>query len=819
MTIVSKLQMSETEQEIIRTLELLCEPGSVVEVRIPAGNRIKSGYYNDFYKLASDVSRINGKETIYITANPVDSALLARSANKLKDYAKNTTCDNDIIKRRWFLIDCDFKRPAGISASEVEHKAALERTQQVRNWLRERGWPEGLFADSGNGGHALYRIDLPNDDKSRVLIDKCLKALDFLFSDGDSGVVIDTTVYNAARIWKLYGTVSCKGDNIPERPHRKSRLLDVPNNIDIVTIEQLQKLADFFPEQPKSQPKQHHGGTEFDIEEWLHKYQLPVKRQKNWNNGGRVWIINPCPWDSNHTDDSAYIVQFSNGAIAAGCHHNGCRDKNWHELREMYEPERHERVIKTQHKDKPVELNKENIVTKVETFNLTDLGNAERLVFHHGMDLKYCHTWNKWLVWNGERWEIDETREVERKAASTVRMIYHEAGEDESKEQRKAIAKWARVSESNNRIKAMLELAKSMEEIPIKPDDIDQDGWMLNVKNGTIDLRTGQLLNHNRAHLISKLSPIYYDHEAQCPTWLEFLNKIMDSKTEVITFLQKAIGYSLTGDTSEQCMFILHGSGANGKSTFLETIAAMLGEGGYAKQAPAKSFMVKSSDSVPNDIAMLKGARFVTASEAEEGQRFSEALIKQMTGGERLTARFMRADFFTFQPEFKLFLGTNHRPVIKGTDHGIWRRIRLIPFTVKIPPEQQDKELPLKLKAELPGILAWAVRGCLTWQQEGLGMPEEVKAAIQGYKTEMDTIEGFINECCIVTDHAQIQAGKLYESYKKWCNENGEEPQTQRRFGSVLSERGFISKRGTAGRHTWKGIGLMDIPSLWAKGS
>ena len=446
----------------------------------------------------------------------------------------------------------------------------------------------------------------------------------------------------------------------------------------------------------------------------------------------------------------------------------------------------------------------------VERFNNTDLGNAERLLHYHGGDLRFCNDWNKWLIWNEQRWKIDTTRAVEQKATHTVRQIYHEAGEAASPEDRKALATWARTSESFNRIKAMLELAKS--KLPVSPDLLDRDRWLLNVENGTVNLKTGELQPHNRTNLITKLASVTYDPSAQCPTWLEFLNTIMGGNKNLIAYLQKAVGYSLTGEISEQCMFILHGSGANGKSTFLETLGAMLGPKEYAEQAPTKMLMVKNFDGVPNDIAMLKGARFVTASEAEEGQKFAESLIKQMTGGERITARFMRAEFFTFQPDFKLFLGTNHRPTIKGTDHGIWRRIRLIPFTVTIAPEQQDKDLPRKLLAELPGILAWAVRGCLLWQREGLGMPDEVKAATEGYKSEMDSVISFIETHCFVAPQVAAASSDLYDKYIKWCEKNEEEPISQKKFGMSLESKGFVKMRGSGGIRMWKGIGLLDIP-------
>lgn len=282
-------------------------------------------------------------------------------------------------------------------------------------------------------------------------------------------------------------------------------------------------------------------------------------------------------------------------------------------------------------------------------FHLTDLGNAQRLVYRYGRDIRYCHPWNKWLTWTGTHWAIDDTAAVVRFAKDTVRQIYIEASEEEDERARKAIAEHAKRSEAKTRITNMISLAASEPGIPILPDQLDRNPWLLNVANGTIDLKTAQLKPHKREDLITKIAPVNYDPSAKCPTWLSFLDRIMNGKQELIKFLQRAIGYALTGDTSEQVIFIFHGSGANGKSTFLETISAMLGDG-YAQQTPTSTLMVRRNETIPNDIARLKGARFVTAVEAEAGQRLAESLVKQMSGQDKLVARFMRGEFFEFRP-------------------------------------------------------------------------------------------------------------------------------------------------------------------------
>ncbi len=406
--------------------------------------------------------------------------------------------------------------------------------------------------------------------------------------------------------------------------------------------------------------------------------------------------------------------------------------------------------------------------------NLTDLGNAERFVADHGESVRYCYPWRRWLVWTGARWGRDEAGQVHRLAKKTVRGIYREAADAEDEDRRKALANHAKRSESETKIRAMVELAKS--ERPVSPDELDADPMLLNTKSGTIDLRTGELREHRRETLITKLAPVEYDPDATAPTWEAFLERVLPGE-ELRRFVRRAAGYSATGDTSEQCMFIHHGLGANGKSTFQEAVSAALGD--YAMRTPTETLLVKRSGGVPNDVARLKGARFVTASETEEGRRLAESLVKDLTGQDTISARFMWAEWFDFKPTHALHLSTNHKPEIRGTDAAIWRRIRLIPWAVTIPPVEQDKKLAEKLCGELPGVLAWIVRGCSEWMREGLRAPEEVRQATQAYRAEMDVLAAFLADCCQRDEDAEESAGVLWRAWKRWCEETGEQVGTQ----------------------------------------
>lgn len=438
-------------------------------------------------------------------------------------------------------------------------------------------------------------------------------------------------------------------------------------------------------------------------------------------------------------------------------------------------------------------------------YHLTDMGNAERFVSMHGHNLLYCHTWKKWLVWDGARWRPDSIAEAKRLAKDIVISMYIEAAGKNDDRERSALVGHAKNSESDYKIKATLSLAESDAMVTIEPSKFDMDAFLLNVLNGIIDLRTGQILPHSREDYITKLAHVVYDKNASCPLWLAFLDRIFGGNQSMITFVQVAAGYSLTGDTREQCLFILYGTGANGKSTFLNVIKAIMGD--YALQVRPETLMAMDNIGVRNDIARLAGGRLVTSTEAEEGKRLAESQLKQMTGCDTMTARFLYSEDFEFVPQFKLWLATNHKPPIKDTDNAIWRRIRLIPFNVTIPENEMDRELPSKLLKEAPGILNWLIEGCLLWQKEGLITPDIVKSATDSYRSEMDVLRDFLDEKCIIDPYSKIPKKVLYEAYVSYCTDNGDEPVSKNAFARRLKEKGITEVR-TGSQRLWKGIDL-----------
>lgn len=506
-------------------------------------------------------------------------------------------------------------------------------------------------------------------------------------------------------------------------------------------------------------------------------------------------------WDRQHSSDGATYGEMTIAAAVYSTH------KTISDLMEEQQDQPYEVYIS--HPDKSQVEDTEEIIDKPPGFHLTELGNAERIVYFHGKNIRYCNEL-EWLIWDGKRWEEDSKRKIEAITAKTLRALYGEAEATEDKIRKKQLYDWAKKCERRSiRINSILDVRPM---VSVKKKDFDSFKFLFNCDNGVINLKTGELRPHDRNLLLTKMSPIPYEKDADCPNWIKFLESIFlttagDPDHELIEYLQKAIGYSLTGVTKEQIMFFLFGNGRNGKSTFINVIQDILGD--YARQTNSDTFLKKKNESgINNDVARLDGARFVSAVESEEGQQLSEALVKQITGGEKMSARFLRQEYFEFTPEFKVFFTTNHKPIIKGGDNGIWRRIKLIPFTVTIPEEKIDADLPEKLKREMPGILRWVVDGCLKWQKEGLKDPKAIKNATQGYREDMDILGPFLNENCTIHEEATIEAKILYENYKKWCFQNDEIDLKNRSFYRQLEVRGFKKENGTKNKVYFKGLTL-----------
>jgi putative DNA primase/helicase len=381
-----------------------------------------------------------------------------------------------------------------------------------------------------------------------------------------------------------------------------------------------------------------------------------------------------------------------------------------------------------------------------------------------------------------------------------------EGKELEDADEKKIALRWALVSSSSKMKENFLKEAQHLNGIPVKPDALDAYPMLFNCDNGIINLEAGELEPHAPSKLMSQFAPAPYSKSEVKPVrWLKFLNEICAGNTDLVNYLQRCVGYSLTGSTKEQCIFFLYGEGSNGKSTFLDIVKALMGD--YAKNAESQSIMARrqSGSSASGDIARLKGARLVTTSESKEGAELNEALVKHLTGGEAITTRFLFGNEFEYTPQYKIWVATNHKPVINGSDYGIWRRIKMIPFLVTFDEAHKDPDLKDKLMTELPQILEWAVEGSLLWQKEGLCDPQIVLDAVEEYKREMNSIELFYDEC-IETDYdSTIGGSELYRAYQMWSRANGHQDVSITKFGKEIIKK-IPNKTKTHGVNSYRGV-------------
>lgn len=448
---------------------------------------------------------------------------------------------------------------------------------------------------------------------------------------------------------------------------------------------------------------------------------------------------------------------------------------------------------------------------------LTDLGNAERLERKHGQDIRYAQG-RGWFAWDGRRWRPGAEPEVQRRAVNTVRSIYIEASEANDFNNRKDLSEWATKSEANGAINAMIARARFLLPISTRIEAFDDGAeaaedapWVLNCQNGTIDLRSGALRPHRREDLITRLAPVIYDPNATCPTWDRFLSEAQPDEV-IRAFLYRLAGYCLTGVTREHVLPIHFGKGRNGKSTYNETISTIMGD--YARAVPQELMLEKRGNSHPVDRATLLGCRYASSSETDEDRALSAALIKHLTGGDTISARFMRENYIEFKPTHKLVLLTNHRPLIRDATDSIWSRVMLIPWGVSFK-GREDTSLLEKLCREHSGILAALVRGCLEWQRIGLAAPEVVTAATAEYRREEDRIGEFILEICDEGPNLSEGATRLFHGYRAWIQACGGSPISQTAFGRRLAERGNLSReRDSKGCIIWKGIRLKPAAEL-----
>jgi putative DNA primase/helicase len=441
-------------------------------------------------------------------------------------------------------------------------------------------------------------------------------------------------------------------------------------------------------------------------------------------------------------------------------------------------------------------------------FPRSDLGNSQRFVERFGRRIRYCHPFKSWFIYEGGRWARDDREGVQEYGKECVRYLADEAPLMDFGSEQESAFKWVGASQAHSRISGMLTLAKSS--ISLIPDELDADPDLLNFPNVTVNLSSMEARPHDIRDMISKITGSNYNPAATCPQWEKFLNRIMGDNKNLIGFLQRSAGYSLTGYTGERALFLCYGRGANGKSTFLNTLLSVVGD--YGISVESNTFCVSRGETVRNDLAALKGARLVTATEAGKGKRLDEAIIKQLTGGEdKIRARFLFQEYFEFKPECKIWWSFNSAPRITDSTDSIWSRVKMIPFSVVIPEGERDIRLTEKLLKEAPGIMNWMLTGLQEYQRIGLAEPEEVRVATRNYREEQDTLADFFNDECLIGPTATCGATDLYTAYTQWHSWQApeEKAKSQRSFGFEMDDHGFYRDRDPATkRKIYKGIRL-----------
>ena len=794
-------------------LHLLHDPGVVFEIRIPKTTRAGtvSGYFDDRALAAAAIPRWDGKAPgIYVTLNPVDPAVMGRAANRLNERAKDTTSDKDVTRRRWLLVDVDYTRPAGISATDEEMKAAGTTARQIKAYLEdERGWPEGMLVHSGNGAHLLYRIDLPNDPASRDLVKRVLAALAKQF-DAD-GVRVDTTVFNAARIAKVPGTMACKGDNLPERPHRRSRFLTKPEAPTPVPVDLMLAVSGTVKSTDKGRTFAGGNGHPFDVEAFIDRH-LVVGKHKS-DAAGEVWELRPCPFNAEHDQGEAFIRRDADGTLSAGCQHDSCVWQ-WAELREHFEPGSRVGIRAAERALERFEAPRAHggNGSQAELVPLVlEAAHAEVLAREWLGEYRWAQHEGTWRRWTGRVWKKTSEPLAANAAQKVLRAHYgsqlaigQPAAEDKRlRELHKATCRYTYVLGG-------LAFLKGEGGFHTEVAQWDADPYLVNCADGLLDMRTQTLRPHDPAALCTKMTRWSFTAGESTGAWQRHLERCLPDE-EVRRQAQRDLGRALVGTDLEESLPIWYGTGANGKSTTARAVLQGVDE--YGKVAVKDLLVASKFERHTTDLADLAGARIVIAEEVEDGKHLDEATVKKLTGGTRQKARFMRGDNFEFEQTFGIFLLVNHRPVIAGTDLGLWRRLRLVPWTESIPLAEQrpQDEMVAELMADGSWMLRWMVAGFADWQLNHHWVAEPVKAATAAYEAEQDVLSGFLRRRCTLNPHATVSVAELHGAYTADTVENGDEgiePLGKIAFSTRLKSRNLTQTKGTAGVRVWRGIGL-----------
>lgn len=655
-------------------------------------NVVQSGYYKDFKKLEETINildKTGEHKGIYFILNKINPALYARRPDSLSSPREGmaTTSDADIERRYWLPVDFDPTRPAEISSTDEEHEAALKRALEVREHLQTLGWPDPIYADSGNGAHLIYPIDLPNNDASTESVELALKALDALFSDDK--VKIDGKNYNAARIWKAYGTTARKGANVPERPWRKSAIIEAPAELKPVPEELLAGLGWGFKQ--KEHAERYEKQTDkIDIEQWLSSHGLDVVKRKTAHGGGTIHVLDTCPWDSSHVDRSAWVIQYPSGAVVAGCQHNGCTGKGWRDLRELYEPRqvRNEPIFEQPKRPKTLAL--ELRLEDVADIEYDEGGQFDKVKFNPSRAAdavcQYLHivtTPDKriWVYENG---------------------YYRPDGETIIEQT------FERVAASCYNIHAGVETLKKIYlRTLVEFNELDKNPYLLCCKNGVVDLKTGTFSDHSPEYYMTMPCKVTYNKAATCPVFVEFIEGSLSNDSDRLTLIDWIVACACLVEF--EYLLFLTGHGSNGKRIYETLLQTFFGE--EFTEAISLEELTKSNFA----LGYLRRARMCISTETNPDRAKTE-LIKKISGNDWLSADVKNKDRIRFRAFLQMIFDSNSMPIFEDNSYGFIRRFTRVnhPYEFVDNPDplnplqrQKDPNLETRLctESELSGIL------------------------------------------------------------------------------------------------------------------
>ena len=770
---------------IVQTLDLLC-PYAPVEIRISlAGQKhLLVRRFEDHTAAAAWVMTYPAARAIYVVMNPFDESLI-----------KEVAVDDAAVTRRLrLLIDSDPVRVPKVSnATDAEHDAAIAHSQAIKQYLTSQGWPDLLGTDSANGGHQVAAIDLPNDVESRDLVQNILKALASMFDTAE--VKVDCGNYNAARITKLYGTMARKAPETKDRPHRLSTITHIPDALVTVPLVALQRIAALAPKKSARPPHtngSHTSGPLYDLSRVLARLDILETSTATSAKDGTIttYYACVCPFVGEHGADpktGSCLIVYADGAVVYKCHHSHCADRGWPELRDHFGIETEAR-------------------RQQDTFPTTETGDAEAFAARHAALVRFDHLAKGWLLFRDHYWAEQTTGDVHRLALDTIRERQMAAVGDKDR------LRWALQGEARGRQTNMLALAEN-----IQPIADAGDGWnaapdLLGVLNGVINLRDGTLRDGQPDDRITLVSPLNYDPNASTVKWEKFVLDVCNNDAVLADYFQVLFGYALTGETGEQCFWIFYGLGSNGKSTLLEILTHyVIPRHSWTMKFPSAKWSESMSD---YQKAQLVGRRLIASKENEQTQRLNTEFIKSLTGSETIEARHPYGRPFNFTPVAKFIMAVNHKPTILDETHGMWRRVRMVPFLRTF---TLDPAFAKSLIDEAPGVLAWAVKGAVRYYAKGLTTPDVVTAATTEYQKESESLTPFFESRCTLEADKKTRAQHLFDALRDWY-EKRETPVferlSQKEFGRrIAADKRFTVANGKGEeRRTvfYHGVGLVD---------